>query len=228
MNRAWLLVLAILLLISMASAQNQYYEAGEINLKIPCIYNNTYCTATTACNITLLDFNEELIANNQPMTNSVAFFNYTTNLSELGEYQVFMACVSSAGNGFFSNRIFITRNGKEPAEGIFKLFIYVLFIVSVLGLLAMAFLNVFELVTASETIYGVLTSWLFIILTLITIYLSNYLLDDYISSLSQFALDVSWWVNGALPVIGLIVSMIYKGFKKKKPLSVQEVSGRMV
>ena len=91
----------------------------------------------------------------------------------------------------------------------------------------MVFLNVFKLITASETIYGVLSSWLFIVLMLISIYLNNYLLDSYASSLSNTFLDISIWTNGVLPVIGLIVSMIYKGFNKKRPPSIQDVSGRM-
>lgn len=226
MNKAWLIAMAFLLAISIAEAQT-YRVNEDLDLKVPCINNGTYCSAATTCNLTLMDFNENALINNQAMTSQTAYFNYTTTLSEVGEYQVFMSCTDGTSNGFFPAIITMTRNGKEPAEGVFKLFIWVAFIIATAGLFITLILNVAKLITAEETIYGVIISWLFVIFILLIQYLSEYLLENLVYNMSGTFLEIAIWTNGIVPGIGLILTMIIKGLKKKRPLNINELNGRL-
>lgn len=221
---------ALLCLVCAVSAEQTYKLNEDLDIKIPCIYNNTYCDESTACNITIMDFEDIALRSDETMTRNAAYYNYSiagADLNRTGDYSIFMACTGSSGNGFFTAIATITRNGKEPADGVFTLFIWILFIIATAGLFITLILNVAKLITAEETIYGVIMSWLFLIFILLVQYLSEYLLENLVYNMSATFLEIAIWTNGIVPGIGLIFTMIIKGIKKKRPLNINELNGRL-
>lgn len=109
-----------LVLVSTVMAQSFYRQDDLIEFKTSCIRNNTYCTDTAVCNLTLINPEDTLMINNQQMTNQVSHHNYTipaTNTSILGEYKANVVCVDSGVNGFEEVIFEITPSGEEMTTG---------------------------------------------------------------------------------------------------------------
>lgn len=78
-----------------------YKVGSQIDIKNPCYYNGANCPPTTTCAITVYDPNNAIIINNQQMTYSTAFFNYTlpdANYS-IGSYKCDMVCTYAGVSG---------------------------------------------------------------------------------------------------------------------------------
>ena len=149
-------------------------------------------------------------------------------ITRKGEYSYKVWCNESTSlvGGFYEKSFYVTASGQAPAGDTFTLFIYVLFIISSIGLFTTFILTIVKLVTFKETIFGVLTTWGFVILNIIVNYLGKeYLLRTFIEDMSGFFITVTIWSNGVLPLIGLIVTMFIVGTKKKRPLNVEEITG---
>jgi len=76
-SNMFLIACAVLILTSFASAQDVYPRNKQLDLKIQCLNNGSYCASTAVCNITVAYPNNSLLVNNRPMTNQVAYHNYT-------------------------------------------------------------------------------------------------------------------------------------------------------
>lgn len=165
---------------------------------------------------------------------SNTFKNYdiefiTTNVvhQKKGEYSYKIICNTTSQVGLYEAPYYVTQSGNPPAEDTFTMFIYILFIIAILGLISTLFLNVAKLATAEMTVYDVLASWSFLILNIIVFYLGKeYLLRPFVETISGQLITLTIFSNGLLPLIALIISMIIKSTQKKRVLTVAEFAGR--
>jgi len=149
------------------------------------------------------------------------------NFSQIGAYAYIIDCNTSNSGGFASGSYYVTFKGLDPAGDNFKIFIYALFIFTIVFVVMRLVLTLVTLVTASETIYSVLLSWGSYIL-LITVYFlgMNYLLASFIRDISGSLLTAVAFTNVFLPLIALVITMIKKGTDKATPINVEEITGR--
>jgi len=232
MREKFLLLLAFAFIFTIANAQaNTLFKLNDAaDFKLPCVNNNTYCSVSAVCNVTVLYPNSTIFINNKPMQNQTSFFNYsfiTNQLSTVGNYAYTQVCNDGA-NIYASSSFTVTPNGKASATDFMQVFIYLMFILASIGIFCTLILTIVKLAVAEETIFGVLITWSFYILLLIANFLSGYLTDTFILDTSNFIISIASWTNGVLPIIALVVSIFVKSIQKKKPLSVQEMTGRRV
>jgi len=143
-----------------------------------------------------------------------------------GEYSYKAFCNTSDAGGFIERSFYVTKNGQPPANDTLVSFIYLLFIISTIGLITTFFLTIAKLVTFRETIFGVLITWSFVMLNMFVNFLSSeYLLRTSIENFTEILMIITRFSNGLLPVISLIITMFVIGMKKKKPLTVKEITG---
>jgi len=143
----------------------------------------------------------------------------------LYSYKVF--CNSSNQAGIFEHVYYVTKSGSPPADDIFTLFIYLLFLTALTGLLSTLLIGIAKLATAETTIYDVAVSWSFYILAIVVYYLAQeYLLRTFVETITGQLLTLTVWTNGVLPMISLIISMIIKSTQKKRPIGIKEFGGR--
>jgi len=109
----------LLLFLSLVSASSiTYGQSTDADLKYPCINNGTYCSAAAKCNITIFDPDNNIVINNEQMTNSGAYHNYTLNASQtalIGTYQDSMICIDGA-QGYSTFEHDITRTGEATKD----------------------------------------------------------------------------------------------------------------
>ncbi len=130
-----------------------------------------------------------------------------------------------------NNVMALTPDGSTPAPpGDFTLaLIIVLFIFATLGLFYTFFLGLAKLAVGETTVYDVLVSWAFYILTIIVNHLTaHYVEDVFMYDLTNTFLSLTVWTNGVLPVIAFVISIFIRSTKKKKLLSVGEIAGRQL
>jgi hypothetical protein len=87
--------------ISISQLTYNYKVNTQINIQNPCYYNGANCPPTTLCNLTVFDPDNSVIVDNQAMTYSITFFNYTlpgTNYST-GIYKCDMVCTYNSLSG---------------------------------------------------------------------------------------------------------------------------------
>ena len=56
-----------------------YQQDKEVDLKVPCFNNGTYCSGSATCNVTILYPNSSVLVDNQLMTNGGSYHNYHGN-----------------------------------------------------------------------------------------------------------------------------------------------------
>jgi len=118
----------------------------------------------------------------------------------------------------------ITIDGKDT----FLTFIWALFIISVLSSLVMIIITIAKIAAKDETVYDLLLAWGSFILLLITYYVArHYLINSYIEDVIGMLLIPVGLTNIFLPVLALILTIFFKGSKKGKPLTPEEINGRL-
>lgn len=148
-------------------------------------------------------------------------------LASKGKYKAVVACNTSSEAALANIDFYVTKNGFEPATEFFKVFIWLLFIISTIGLFLTLFISIAKFITLDETVFDVLLSWSFVILNMIVIYLSeNFLISTFIEDLSIVFLKATIFTNVIFPLAAFIITMIVKGFEKRRPLNVREMHGR--
>jgi RsiW-degrading membrane proteinase PrsW (M82 family) len=97
------------------ATENPIYKQNElINLKVPCINNETYCSGIATCNITIMNSTDNVLVNNQAMTNSGNYFNYSfSQTNNAGTYKAQIVCNDADQNGYSLFDFKITANGKD-------------------------------------------------------------------------------------------------------------------
>lgn len=130
-NLLWILVLVLLVTPTLA----QIYEQDKpLDIKIPCMNNGTYCSASATCNVTILYPNSTTLINNEVMTNNLAFHNYSLvqeQTNTLGEYEVTIMCQDGTIYGYSTFDYKITPTGEEPStsEGILYIGIFAVLLI---------------------------------------------------------------------------------------------------
>jgi hypothetical protein len=149
------------------------------------------------------------------------------NFSYVGQYAYVFQCNTSDIGGFYAHDFYSTPQGQPLAGDNFRIFIWVLFIIALIGIISTLFLSIAKIATTSETIYGVLISWGFVLLLLVVDFLAKtYLLTTFITTVTTPMLTAVVWTNTILPVIGLMITLIAGALQKKRLYSVQEILGQ--
>lgn len=123
MGKIGVYVLVMFVLMSFVSAGDisisrlayDYKTNTVIDIKNPCYYNGNNCPVGTTCSITVYDPNNQVIINNQPMTYTPSYFNYTlpgTNYS-IGSYRADMVCTYSGVSGSQSFYLDVGTGGSQ-------------------------------------------------------------------------------------------------------------------
>jgi len=155
---------------------------------------------------------------------------YTTlkagNFSTKGYRSFIIECNTSSQSGFANGAFEVTKSGREPFTDLGVIFIWSLFILSVLLLFYTFFMTLLKLVTADETVYDVLLAWASYILVIIVNYLAGeYLLRTFVEDISAQLLTLTVWTNGVLPLLAFIITFFIKSTQKKKLISPPELGG---
>lgn len=87
--------------IPFVSATEQTYKSGdEIDIKRECFYDGDVCTGDFNCTLTVYNPNGTTLVDNQKMTNSTGYYNYTLGPIFLnGEYRNRMTCTNGVDSG---------------------------------------------------------------------------------------------------------------------------------
>jgi len=163
----------------------------------------------------------------------VDYSNYSTsflsshNLSSLhvGTHTLKSVCWTANEVGTSTQLIKVTKTGETTGD-FMETLIWFLFIAAVMGNLIFFILILVKLVTTNETVFGVLSAWGFYILMLVVNYQSGFLTTRYITTLSEVFLNLMRWSNVVLPIISLVITMFVKGTKQKRPIGVEEFTGK--
>lgn len=113
------IVFVLIVLPSVIATPSYYYkQKTNTDLKVSCFdENNTYCTASTTCNITIFYPNSTVLINNQNMTHNPSFYNYTLTAKHtefMGEYSVVVFCDGQGTDDGYSTFTYaITKEGTE-------------------------------------------------------------------------------------------------------------------
>ena len=222
-----LCILSILCVLQVATAEIQSLPPQKQGECFEITQTCDNCTYITLEYVTYPTPNSTKAYINTNMTQVGHGYNYTFCETDLTGQYIISTCGDMNGINTCPNYDFdVTSGGYSDQGSEFKIFIWIIFIVAVLGLFATLFLTIFKLATATETIYGVLITWAFLILLIVSNYLGNTFLQyDYISRLTAQFLQVCIWTNGVLPVLSLIIAIFVRSTKKKGVLSPQEISG---
>ena len=116
MSKKFILAIAFILLALPLVSGITYQQGTEQDLKYPCINNGTYCADTARCNITIFNPANNVTIDNDNMTNSGAWHNYTLNTTQteaIGFYQVQMICDDAGTLGYSTFEFEVTRNGMD-------------------------------------------------------------------------------------------------------------------
>ena len=111
---ALILVFIMITTVSAATSSYQYKIGSSIDIKNPCYFSGTYCTASATCALTVYNPDNLVIVNNQQMTYGGAYFNYTLpgNNYTVGLYKCDMTCTQSALSGSQTFYIEIQTGGN--------------------------------------------------------------------------------------------------------------------
>jgi len=127
-----MVIILTMFILPSISAQQPYKQSTDVNIKIPCFNNNTYCSASAVCNVTILAPDGSTIVYNQLMTNQLTYHNYTiisNYTSQLGFYQSSMVCQDGGRSGSYTFEFQVTGNGKDPPSGIVIVLFSLLFLI---------------------------------------------------------------------------------------------------
>ena len=95
-----------LFLISLVSAETVYQRDTVVDFKYPCFNNNTFCSDSSTCNMTVEYPNSSIMINNLQMDNQGAYHNQTLNLIINGRHDFTVICEDSGSSGFKTSYFF--------------------------------------------------------------------------------------------------------------------------
>jgi len=202
MDRKILIILAgMCMLLPLISATQIYSQDTEVDLKVPCFNNDTYCSGAAECNITIFKFDGGLLVDSKSMTSNTAYHNYTLNVSDTedsGEYRAQVVCIDSGEQGKSTFTYIITPTGKSTSVSSA--------IVQGLIMVLMFGVTIFFLIYANLTeapgvkLFFNLISYIVMLLTVGTGYI---LLQS-----SEIQSNVSTTVNGLLYIVATVFLII--------------------
>jgi hypothetical protein len=107
-----------------------FKQGTNINITVPCSYNNTQCSSGAICNITVFNPSYEVIHNDTLNVNSGSFFSIYLNetiTDDNGDYIVSMFCVDQSVGDASNFKFNVNPSGFEPS--ISQNILYVIFLV---------------------------------------------------------------------------------------------------
>ena len=183
----WVFVVSMLLVMTKAEDGIKSYQAGNaVDLTIQCEINETVCSNSATCNITVIRPDTSILINNLVMTNKGSgVFNYTLPKGSTwtnGRYASNVVCSDSGVNPNVSFWFDITPSGDTNLIGFYFLIFLVIFFITffgayyenttlvTLGGLSMMFLGLYCLVNGISTFKNNITE----LLSLVTLGLGMY------------------------------------------------------
>lgn len=125
-----ILFLILLIGIPFISAADFTFQVNEeVDLRIPCFNNGTYCSSAAVCNSTILYPNGNIMIIDSDMTANNSFFNVTLTKTEnhfLGEHSIIMVCCEAGDCGSNTYVMEITADGFASKQIPFQ-FLVVIF-----------------------------------------------------------------------------------------------------
>lgn len=249
-NKFFLILLTSIFILSMVGAQVTPHETtrtGEIDIQYSAfdtlkqgqnhtfnfyVANNTQFldNSTVDCQLSLFNQAGNKLVDKIDLTDFETPNEFTItvtggNFTQVGEYNAITNCNTSVQTGAVDFSFFVNSAGKTAGD-FFSVLIWIIFIIAVIGNWTYFILILVKLVTATETVFGVITTWGLYILLMISSYISGFLLVDYVTQLSNNFLDLLRYTNVILPLISLIITMIWKGVKQKNPIGIKDFTGR--
>lgn len=230
MKKIFLIFFVSLFLLSLISATQESlgtFKAGEniqiIQLCGTCTYNNITSLIYNPTSTTILSS----VAMIQTGSQYSYILNGTNTTEMFGTYIVNGIGDLNGNPQSWAVTFEITPNGQQSPGDNFNLFIYILFGFVFFFSFFFMILNIAKLATASETIFGLALSWCVYFLMLF----NSWIIVNY--SVSSFLRDnISWviasfgFTNFLLPLISMFISFFKRGTEKRRPLNVQELTGR--
>ena len=118
--KAWMLLL-VLFCLPVVFSDDSIFKVNEVaDLKVPCLNNDSYCSAVAICNATVLFPNGDVFVEDAAMTNSGSYFNFTmnaSNTSTIGVYKLQVTCFDGVDPGYSLLEFKITSSGMEGLFG---------------------------------------------------------------------------------------------------------------
>ena len=111
------LSLLILLVFPLCFATDFYAQNVTADIRVPCINNETYCSPSAVCNISIFYPNNTLLVDNVGMTNNGNFFNYSlTDTQTLGLYRQQVVGSDNGQNGYSLSDFRVTKDGLDNEQ----------------------------------------------------------------------------------------------------------------
>jgi len=185
---AFVAVAVLILVITTVTASSVTYPKGiTTDIKIPCLNNDTSCSPSATCNVSISYPNGTSIVKDAIMTNSLQYFNYTldgSQMNQLGRYQYIAICQDGGSNGYSLDSFEVTSTGATNEFWIdLILFIFIGFAI---------FLFIFG-INKGDAWITLMSSFLFIFAGFWIYYNPIFYLPDFIN----LALSFITWGFGA-------------------------------
>lgn len=123
-----LLGLCMFLFIGLVSAAT-YKQSEQLDLKIICKNNDTFCSGSASCNLTIFNPDDTILIEGQATTNKGTYHSYLlteSQTSTLGEYRAVVACFDGSENGIETYPYWITETGESAGEYRFAIYLIIL------------------------------------------------------------------------------------------------------
>ena len=110
MKKELLILMMVLLVLPFVSADLTYKPEETADLTVSCFDSeNVICSVGSECNITTFLPNMTILLDNVPMTQQIAYFNYTTpSLTSRGQYYNIVNCYDATTSGYTSFTFIVT------------------------------------------------------------------------------------------------------------------------
>lgn len=100
--------------------QDVFKSGQTVDYKKPCFNNGTYCSSSATCNYTMYYPNNDLLIDNKPATNKIAYYNYTfVAPATIGIYKVDMTCIDVDLKGSETYYFEVTGSGFNNTIGFY-------------------------------------------------------------------------------------------------------------
>lgn len=184
------------------------FTKGTIRYSKPCFFNDTYCSATAACNITIFYSNKSVLVANQLMTNNGYEHNITFNTNTSGIYTANMICLD--GGYWGSNTFYFEVNptgiiNTDEKTSITNMSIYFFFILGIIFFISSFFIK--KLPVKLSLVIGAI--WLFLItLTMVNVSISSEVLNpqviDFLDGITAISFYLYWGLASVFIVMWIL------------------------
>lgn len=150
-NKFGLFLVFVLFFVSFVSAVPVYKQNELVDFKVNCVNGGGHCSAGAVCNLTILDNNDDVLLDSVGMTNSLTYFNYSYNVTEVGLFKQSVFCVDG-DNGYVVSSFKVTPSGVESSVSDAIIYVVLLFLSLVLLLVCMV--GAFKTDSSNEYDFG--------------------------------------------------------------------------